>query len=310
MLGDLVVWYLFLGGAGAGLLFSAAVLESLSPHAVDRIRAARDSRYVPKEAYTRFFGPAYGVGIAAVVLGMLCLLLDLGRSERALSLFLQPVFSFITVGAFALVILILLAAVLFAVWMLGLTSLPKAVALAVRVCCIAAAAVVMAYAGLFLSSMPAVPLWASPWLPLLFVASALSTGLALLVCVVVLTGSQDEFASTLRRIQKADAVIIACECVVLALFVASAAFGGDTARMSAERLVQGDLAGMFWGSVVVLGLAAPLVLEAANRAMNSYAIIAAGALVLVGGYFLRWCIAEAGMAPDIVASVMGVLGIQ
>lgn len=310
MLEELVVWYLFLGGAGAGLLFSAAVLESLSPHAVDRTRSARDNRYVPKEAYTRFFGPAYGVGVAAVVLGMLGLLLDLGRSDRALALFLQPVPSFITVGAFALVILVALAAVLFAVWMFGMSSLPKAAAYAVRACCMVAAAVVMAYTGLFLSSMPAVPLWASPWLPVLFVASALSAGLALLVCVVVLTGSGDEFTTTLRRIQEVDAIVIACEFVVLALFVASALLGNDTARLSAERLVQGDLASVFWGSVVVLGLAAPLVLEAANRAMNSYAIIASGSLVLVGGYFLRWCIAEAGMAPDIVASVMGVLGIQ
>ncbi|WP_139652119.1 NrfD/PsrC family molybdoenzyme membrane anchor subunit [Raoultibacter phocaeensis] len=310
MLEDLVVWYLFIGGAGAGLLFSAAVLESLSPHAVDRTRAARSNRYVPKEAYARFFGPAYGVGIAAVALGMLCLLLDLGRSDRALALFLQPTPSFITVGAFALVILMLIAAVLFAVWMLGALSLPKAAACAVRVCCMVAAAVVMVYTGLFLSSMSSVPLWASPWLPVLFVASALSAGLALLVCVIVLTGSGDEFTTTLRRIQKADAVIIVCELAVLALFVASAVFGGDTARLSAERLIQGDLASVFWGCVVVLGLAAPLVLEAVNRAMNPYAVIATGGLVLAGGYFLRWCVAEAGMAPDIVASVMGVLGIQ
>ncbi|MEG0504797.1 MAG: NrfD/PsrC family molybdoenzyme membrane anchor subunit, partial [Raoultibacter sp.] len=226
MLGDLVVWYLFLGGAGAGLLFVTAVLETLSPHAIDRFRAEKDHRYAPKELYGRFFGPAYGVGIATVVFGIACLLFDLGRSERALNLFLQPTVSFITVGAFALAALVFLAAILFIIWMFGIAALPRVFAVLVRSCCMVVAFAVMVYTGLFLSSMSAIELWSSFWLPVLFVVSALSTGLALLVCVVVLTGSGDDFTSTLRRVQKADVLVIICELAVLAAFVVSALFGG------------------------------------------------------------------------------------
>ncbi|MEG2933452.1 MAG: NrfD/PsrC family molybdoenzyme membrane anchor subunit [Gordonibacter sp.] len=310
MLGDLVVWYLFLGGAGSGLLFVVASLEALSPHAIDEARTEGNRCYVPRELYSRFFGPAYGVGLASVILGMFCLLIDLGRSDRALSLFFQPVPSFITFGAFGLVILAVLAAVLFTVWVLRIPVFPKMLMLVIRSGCMVMAFVVMLYTGLFLSSMSAVELWDSPWLPVLFVVSALSAGLALLVCIVVLCGSGDEFKSTLRRIQKADAVVIACEMVVIVLFVALGLLGNEAARLSAERMVQGDLASVFWGCIVLLGLIAPLVCEVFNRHLNAYVVIASGAFVLVGGYFLRWCISEAGRAPDIVTSVMKVLGIQ
>lgn len=310
MLEDLVVWYLFLGGAGAGLLFALTILESLSPQATDGVHAEMSGRYVPREAYRRFFGPAYGAGMAAVLIGAVCLLLDLGRNDRALSIFLQPAPSFISVGAFALAFVLLLAAVLFAVWAFGIPSLTRTTVSVVRICCMIAALATMVYTGLFLSSMSAVPLWDSIWLPVLFVASALSTGLALLVSAVVLTGSSDEFETTLRRIQELDAAVIACELVVLTLFVAAGWFGSETAHLSVERMLFGDLSGAFWMGVVLLGLAVPVALEVLNRTSNAHVVIASSVLVLGGGYMLRWCISEAGMAPDIVASVMAVLGIQ
>lgn len=309
MLTDLVVWYLFLGGTGAGLLLVAAVFEMLSPQAVDGV-CARAGRYAPRPAYRRFFGPAYGVGTAAVLLGMLCLLLDLGRADRALSLFLQPVPSFISVGAYALVALVVLSALLAAVWTFGVEGFRVAFVRVVRVLVVAVAGVVVAYTGLFLASMPAVPLWASPWLPPLFVASALSCGCALLACTCVLTGSGEEFASTLRRVQKADVAAIACELAVLAAFGIAALGGSETARLSMERLVAGDLAPAFWGAVVALGLVAPGACEAFGKRVSARVAVFACAFVLVGGFFLRWCIAQAGMPPDLVASTMVALGIQ
>ena len=307
MLGDLTVWYLFLGGAGAGLLLVSAVLECLSPQA---FACDGNGRYAPKEAYRRFFGPVYAAGISAVVIGAACLFLDLGRGERALALLFQPTLSFITVGAFALLVLVALAVVPLSVWTFGQPSLPRAFVLVVRPLIAIVAFVVMVYTGLFLSSMPSVPLWASPWLPVLFVVSALSTGIALLVCAVVLTGAGEGFAATLDRLRKIDAAAIVCELVVLALFVGAAYLGGRTAQASAERLVQGDLAAPFLGLVVALGLIAPFVCEVLNRKGAARPAVAAGAFVLVGGFFLRWCVSEAGMAVDIAASVMAALGIQ
>ena len=306
MLEDLTVWYLFLGGAGAGCLLVAAVLECLSPHAI----AANGGRRIPKGPYRSFFAPAYVAGLAAVAVGALCLLLDLGRGERALSLVFQPTLSFISVGVFLLIALMVLAAAPAALWAFGRTGLPEPLALATRVLLALAAFSVMTYTGLFLSGMPSVPLWNTPLLPVLFVTSALSSGIALLVCVAFLTGSSERFASAANRLRAADAVVIVCEVILLALFVGAAFLKGGTAQASAERLVQGDLSAPFLGLVVLLGLVVPFACEALARKVSERAVVAAAVLVLAGGFFLRWCIVEAGMAVDIAASVMPALGIQ
>ena len=307
MLEDLTVWYLFLGGAGAGCLLVAAVLECLSPHAI----VANDRRRpTPEEAYRPFFMPSYVAGFAAVAIGALCLLLDLGRGERALSLIFQPTLSFISVGVFLLIVLMVLAAAPLSFWAFGRAGFPKPLMLAVRVLLALAAFSVMTYTGLFLSGMPSVPLWNTLVLPALFVASALSSGIALLVCVVFLTGSSERFASAANRLRAADAVVIVCEVILLALFVGAAFLKGGTAQASAERLVQGDLSAPFLGLVVLLGLVVPFACEALARKVSERAVVAAAVLVLAGGFFLRWCIVEAGMAVDIAASVMPALGIQ
>ena len=51
-----------------------------------------------------------------------------------------------------------------------------------------AALAVMLYTGLLLQSLNAVPLWATPWLPALFVLSSLSCGMALVLAACVLAG--------------------------------------------------------------------------------------------------------------------------
>ena len=305
MLEDLTVWYLFLGGTGAGCLLVAAALECLSPHAI----AVNGGRRILKGPYRSFFAPAYVAGLAAVAVGALCLLLDLGRGERALSLIFQPTLSFVSVGVFLLIALMMFAAPA-AFWAFGRTGLPEPLALAARVLLALAALSVMTYTGLLLSGMPSVPLWNTPLLPVLFVASALSSGIALLVCVVFLTGSSERFASAASRLRAADAVAIVCEVILLALFVGAAFLKGGTAQASAERLVQGDLSAPFLGLVVLLGLVVPFACEALVRKASERAVVAAAVLVLAGGFFLRWCIVEAGMAVDIAASVMPVLGIQ
>ena len=309
MLESLVVWYLFLGGAGAGVLFVTAILECLSPHVVKTSRTDWLAWYKPKDVYSRFFAPAYGVGFFAVVLGMICLLFDLGRSDRILAIFLQPTLSFISVGTFALVALLVAAAVMVAVWAFGRDRVPQIAMWVVRIFTIGISFVVMAYTGLLLSSMPGVPLWVSPWIPPLFVVSALSSGIALLICAVLLTGSDGDFKSTLGRLQKIDAALIAGEFALLLLFVGGAYAGHEFAWVAARRLFIGDLAAPFLGFVVILGLLVPFVGEVGSKNPSARSSVVMGILVLVGGFFLRWCIAEAGVVPNIALSAVPALGI-
>ncbi len=343
MLGDLSVWYLFLAGAGAGALVAAAVLEQLTPlgarYAVPgpagaapaparRVLAApaahrpgawrpRPRRLapagaliapaVPREALRPFLGPAYGAGLLAVLLGMACLLADLGRPDRLIVLLTSPTPSYIAVGAYLLGALVLCALAPVAQWALGM-ALPRGLAAAARVGCVAAGVAVMAYTGLFLASLQAIAFWHSPWLPALFVASAASSGLGLLTGAVALGPAPDAFQSTLGRVRRADAAAIVVEAALLAALIADALVSGDAARASAAQLVGGALAPSFWLLVVGLGLIAPLAAELAVADPTPRAQLAVAACLLAGGLALRWCVVQAATAPDVAAFVAAALG--
>ncbi len=268
------------------------------------------------EPYRKLLAPGYAAALVTLALGMVFLLADVGRADRVLLLLANPTLSFVAVGAWSLAACAVLAALAALAWD-GFAR--RASLRAVRVLEVAlavAALVVMAYTGLLLQSLSAVPLWASPWLPVLFVLSSLSCGAALVLVVAQFTGAARPFATALGRLAAVDAVAIVLEAVVAAVFVglALAGAGGDfvagrTAEalaVSAEALVAGEAAWLFWGGFVLVGLAVPLVLDAvlarSRSACPPLAIVAA-ACILVGGFAMRFCVVEAGMHPLLAMTV-------
>lgn len=321
MFGTEIVCYLFLGGAGAGACFVLAVMGLLVPRERLGVRQVdgldghvRTALLVPR-VYRALFTPPFVCAVLALTLGMAFLLADLGRSDRILLLLTQPSLSHIVVGAYALVISVVLASVLALAWGGVFRRMSPHVFVALQVLMLAGAAVVMAYTGLLLQSMRAVALWHSPWLPALFVLSSLSCGFALVVGAAQFSEAAGAFASVLSRSALADAGVIVAEAlaaVALLATVAHAAQAGGAngttvaAAESVRQLACGVQAPLFWGGFVTLGLAIPLCIEVAGAMLHrlpSVAILGLAASVLVGGFALRWCIVNAGMHPAL--SVLG-----
>ena len=91
MLGTFVVLYLFLGGAGAGALFVAAVWSLLFHRTVTRT-------FEQSRAFRALAGRLYLVGFGLLALSAFCLLIDLGSPHRFFLLFLRPTASLLSVG--------------------------------------------------------------------------------------------------------------------------------------------------------------------------------------------------------------------
>ena len=321
MLGPLIVCYLFLGGTGAGACLVLAVLGMLAPRelvavqgagvrSVGRDLAGMHAVLRPPAPYRRLLAPGYAAALVALALGMVCLLADVGRADRLLLLLTSPALSHVAVGAWSLVVCAALAVLAGLAWA-GLARRWRFAAVRVLQVALALAALaVMLYTGLLLQSLNAVPLWATPWLPALFVLSSLSCGMALVLAAAQLTGAASAFATVLGRLAAVDAAVIVLEAAVLAAFAgtALAGIGGDflvdrTAEAlaaSAEALVAGEAAWLFWGGFVLAGLAVPFALDVAlarlRRPRPVIALVAA-ACVLAGGLAMRFCVVEAGMHP-------------
>jgi formate-dependent nitrite reductase membrane component NrfD len=267
------------------------------------------------------------LGVPLILLGSLLLVLDLGQQLRAWHLFFraQPprlilLFSSpMSMGGWILLAYALLGIVMIALWWVqsfdprelrlsvlsGLAMVIHPLAPAAKALswvALVLAVLVIAYTGVLLSATNQA-LWASLLLPALFVASAISTGMAVLVLVVatgfgrmldVLFGGEGEAIpeSILHSMTRASIGVGIVELVVLVGFVVwLAAFSTPAAAAAVSVLLTGPMSFLFWGGVVLLGLLVPLALELAHATTGRDYVLGAAfmlpSLVLLGGFLLR-----------------------
>lgn len=314
MFGMPIILYLFLGGAGAGACLVLAVVGLLVP--ADRITAALPGRsrggvrlaFAAPSSYRKLFVLAYGCALVVLLLGFACLIIDLGRADRLLLLLLSPKLSHIVVGAYSYAACFGLALALALPWSGLVRGAPVGLIRALEVLSLPIAVAVMVYSGLLLQSLAAVPLWAVAWLPVLFVLSSVSCGIALVVGIAHLGDAGHAFASLFKQMIACDALVIVLEAAAVAAFLV--ACGGaagvpvngtaEAAAGSYAQLVAGPNAELWWVGFVGFGLAVPLVLEVLLLRMRSVprgCALGVAACVLFGGFVMRFCIVEAGMHP-------------
>lgn len=278
MFSPLIVVYLFLAGTGCGA-FVAAVYVSW------RGRTAPGFAMV----LGRIALPALATSCAMVAVGAACLLFDLGRPELALEVLLHPLSSVLSVGAWALVIFVGAAGLLIAYNTRALRLEHGAVAIVEAIGCVSAV-VVMVYSGLFLSTIWTLPFLASPLVPVLFVCSSLSCGGGVLFLLPLACGVP---AGTLfREAACVDMFLLVLEALALGALVLFA-MSDPLSSVAAARLVTGDLTPAFWGALVLAGLAVPLSCELTFYRASARTSACVGALLLFGGFFLRYCLCTA-----------------
>jgi len=286
--GWLVVLYLWLAGMAGG-----AYITGYLVHHLDGGR------------HRTLLRLATWISIPLFALGMLFLTLDLGRSERFWHMFIRfRPSSVMWVGTYILLIGSVVGAGLI------LRELAEAFGMDIpaadqveRIVTFLGfvfALVVIAYVGI-LFAQTARALWAGTLLlPWLFIASAMSTGAALLVAAmrVVPTNEPPEVIPQLKRL---DLTFLAIELVLLALFLIWLGAAGPAGRAALGTLIGGTMGIVFWIGLVAIGLVVPLLAEwrtlrAPAAAARGMAALWVPALVLLGGLLLRYVIVFAGQA--------------
>jgi formate-dependent nitrite reductase membrane component NrfD len=143
------------------------------------------------------------------------------------------------------------------------------------------------YTGVLLSSLGARALWGSALLGPLFLVSGISSGAALAMLLPV---SEDE-RSFLGR---ADVHAMWLELALIGFFLVGLATGGAASREAAALVLGGPFTASFWAFVVIAGLVVPASIELLERRLHLAATAVAPALVLAGGFALRWILVAAG----------------
>ena len=303
-----VIGYLFLAGVGAGAL---TVSASIFLRGGDTPR----SMHVETARYGAFAAPL------PLMLGSGMLIFELGSFEagnwfRWINLYKTINLSPMSIGTWLLTGFIGISLLYAYTFVKNAPGLPNERRYPLRrlLCWIAiplgiATAV---YTGILLGAMPSRPFWNSPILALLFLVSALSTGIATILLARAIHGrvaatpearAQEHYTGYL--LTASDVMLIGFELIVLFLFIMYAHLTiGSVKEAASVILFGGDLAVMFWFGVVVIGLVAPALIELYYvipkllyhrdfKAPRSMEIIVPTA-ILVGGLMLRYVVVVAG----------------
>ncbi len=302
-----VILYLFLAGMGAG---AVTVSSSML------LRGGGGGRGVHHEIarYGALLGPL------PVIIGTGLLVLELGSFEagnyfRFLNLYMVMNLSPMSVGTWLLSVFMATSVVYaytyihFVPFFLGdrmvwrrrmaWANVPLGLAVAI-------------YTGVLLGAMPSRPFWNSPILAFLFMISALSTGIALIIFTRALFTRghlSEEHREIVHKsgylLAASDTMLIGFELLVLFLFVMFAYLTVGDVRYAIETILPGGpLAIMFWTGVVLIGLVIPGLLELygvspsllyrRKYTVSRYTELAIAAAVIFGGFVLRYVVVVAG----------------
>ena len=281
MVNSFIVWYLFLAGTGSGAFLVGAVIDILR-------RFRNDAWLVRVEPVAEgglFLGPV------VVMIGGVFLLADLGSPERAFQVFFTASASLLTLGSWSIALFCVCAGGALAVGSMADTTAARVGEAVLHTLATASACFVMVYSGLYLSTFPTIPFLHSPLVPLVFVASALSTGIALLLLFGFVRQDQEEVRAGVSTLVRIDIAALVLEIACLGAFVARSLAAGGPLASSAETLLTGEYAGLFLLGAVTVGLVVPLAIEIAHLVRSESHAFAIGAVCsLAGGLCLRYAL--------------------
>lgn len=258
--------YLFLGGLAGGSYVAGAAADLLTKRHEDR-----------RDAYLLAARWSMVIAVVSISIGGLLLLAHLGQPENVIKFWLFTNFqSWMTIGVWVIVVFTLLAA-LQALWLgfgradgfwfdcwpldrlAAMTRPPERIRRGVTGFGALVGVLLVVYTALLLSvTGEIVPLWDPTILPLLFLTSGLSMGIAATFGVTVLARGVVDTGVTAFSL--ADDVVILAEIGVLYALLATLANGGPTA-VETHRYILTEGSIIVWGGVVAVGLVLPLLLS-------------------------------------------------
>jgi len=264
--GMIIVFYIFIAGMSAGLF----VFSTLGP-----VFGIKKMAPLAK--------PASVMALAAVIPGVLALVVDLGQPSRFYTLLFRfNPSSAMSWGTYILTIFSILALFyIFFLWKedgkkaksFGIAGLVFAIALGL-------------YTGFLIALAPAHPLWNSAIIPVLFLVSGLISGLSLIsVCATFfpkLTGLSDKSAEEIMHHLKSW--FISLELILLGAHLLTL-FVSDSGKAVFTHLATGDRMVPFLVVQIAIGMVLPLILLLIS---NSKIVMGISSLLsLIGVYYLR-----------------------
>jgi len=284
--GPTLAWYLFLAGLAAGAYATSAIANIKHPQSTKKL-----------QIIGRLIAPI------AVIVGLLLLVVDaragFHNPLRFFNLFTN--WGSVMTWGTAILTVFTIFAVISAVIVLAKKTVPKGldyVGIFLSLC-------TAVYTGVLIGVVQTYPLWNNAVLPVLFVVSGFSAGLAATLLFSEFFARKE--TEKLEGFKKYHFTLPILEILLLAALLYITAHRGTNSGDYVSALLSGNLAVAFWVGLIVVGLLLPILLEIIRLIIsnnNQSASASGGVLVmetissagtLVGGFLLRYLILMAAV---------------
>ena len=231
-------------------------------------------------------GLLVGVGITAILKGGAHLLF-LTHPWKFWRIFNRPQTSWISRGIYFVSLFVIFG---MAYYFMGGTTL-KVISVFFALC-------LVIYTGFVLMASRPISFWNNPLLPILFVSVSLGSGISLAETIHVF--SPQDIANP-ELLTAAGPWAVSVTALLLSVYLAGNFYASITAKESLMYMVKGQLAPLFYGGVVFLGIILPLAIFVSTylKVMPSSALAVAGIAELVGAFILRYSILKAGISAPV-----------
>jgi polysulfide reductase chain C len=149
------------------------------------------------------------------------------------------------------------------------------------------------YSGFAVGVVGAIKLWNSAVIPILYVITGLTGGLA-----VILLASLNQDAVKIINVANYMLIALVVYTIFVAVYLWMATYSSVAARDSVARVLKGNVAPVFWLGVVTFGIIAPIVMVAPfslSQETSSVVFAVAAVCNLAGGIALRYVILKGGV---------------
>jgi len=279
----LIAAYLFLAGAGGGAYVTGAVAGF----------GGQEWDLISKIGLF--------LGFPCVLVGCVCLIFDLGSPKNFWRSAMKPGTSWIARGTIVITLFMILHVGL-GIWPLKMLDDAQGLRTLISVLGIIFAFGTMIYTGILLGAARPIAFWSTAMLPLLFLISALSTGIMAVLLIGSLAGAAERSIALLEQI---DMPLIVLELIVLAFYL-QGTHRVPESRESARIVLAGSAAPIFWLGVVIIGLLGPLafdllgIYKLEGSAVQGVTVLAS-VCGLIGGFLLRKVVLSGGIHAPLIA---------
>ena len=158
------------------------------------------------------------------------------------------------------------------------------------------------YGGFIMNYVKGIPFWNQGLLPVVIMLAGVADGFGLAMGVGLAGGD-----ASVAWAETGSRYLLMLNVLLIVTYLISAGYTSAVAKLSIQELLKGPSAYMFWGGLIVLGLAVPAAISVvslfSSREVSSVLLIIAIASHTLGAFALKYCLLKVGIYRPLLPRV-------